>query len=364
MANGFGKFVDIYENQVKEYVKNIEDDKSQIQELMNDLARDSEIVGKKVTGLFQQLDSDNPESIYSQIICAKAAVEDRLEHLNDLYNDFFNADPEGRSRYSHLLESLEHLQDRDNQVSQLLMKIDESYDRARLTSQDIKKYHAEVYGEDGNGGFKERLNSYEYEIKAFFDSKKQDFEKHEATIRDLLQLASTSGLASAYSAQKREYRAPIIFQSTVFTVSLACLLVLGGYNFFNAIKGTLATDPLSALISVFVNVLNQSMVALPLIWLAVFSSRRRNELIRLEQEYVHKYAMTMSFEGFKEQISKLGKDGQEMEAKLLEATIDVVSRNASVTLDKNRDESTPLKYVVDELLTPLEKLKALLYKEK
>jgi len=83
-------------------------------------------------------------------------------------------------------------------------------------------------------------------------------------------------------------------------------------------------------------------IALPIIWLAYFAAKRRNENRRLEEEYAHKEAIARSYFSFKQQVEKLdAEQSNALSAKLLEAAISSVSRNASQTLDKDHDDKLP-----------------------
>jgi len=82
-------------------------------------------------------------------------------------------------------------------------------------------------------------------------------------------------------------------------------------------------------------------ITAPLIWLALYSTKRRNENQRLEQEYAHKEALAKSYSSYKQQIIDLKQEDQELLVKLLNSTIDTISDNASKTLDKKHGDKTP-----------------------
>jgi hypothetical protein len=81
---------------------------------------------------------------------------------------------------------------------------------------------------------------------------------------------------------------------------------------------------------------------LPAVWFAVFTSRRRNELERLRQEYAHKQAVTSSYQSFKEQIDRLGEKQPEMLSALMNTAIKTIGDNASKVLSNNSKESSPV----------------------
>ena len=71
-------------------------------------------------------------------------------------------------------------------------------------------------------------------------------------------------------------------------------------------------------------------IVIPVVWLAVFASKRRSEAERLKQEYAHKEALAKSYQSFKMQIEKLDVEAKELlMEKLLSSAIDTISNNAS-----------------------------------
>ena len=64
-----------------------------------------------------------------------------------------------------------------------------------------------------------------------------------------------------------------------------------------------------------------------------------------------------SYQNFKTQIEALNGSSEDLMKKLLEATIDAVSMNASETLDKKHDDKTPINLGFDEVANRIEKLK-------
>lgn len=92
-------------------------------------------------------------------------------------------------------------------------------------------------------------------------------------------------------------------------------------------------------------------VIIPVVWLAVFASKRRSESERLKQEYAHKEALAKTYQSFKLQIEQLGENSQEpLLEKLLTAAIDTISNNASTTLDKKHGDSIPITDIIEKVV--------------
>ena len=84
--------------------------------------------------------------------------------------------------------------------------------------------------------------------------------------------------------------------------------------------------------------------------MAVFSSKRRSEVQRLQQEYAHKEALAKSYDSYKTQIEQLEKGDQAMLLKLIENSIQTIAHNASETLDGKHGDGTPFQELLKMLL--------------
>lgn len=92
-------------------------------------------------------------------------------------------------------------------------------------------------------------------------------------------------------------------------------------------------------------------IALPVIWLAVFSATRRSQYERLQQEYAHKEAFASSYESYKKQLQDLGTSTETLQQELIAKAIEAISFNASKTLDGNHTEKLPIMQILDKLNT-------------
>lgn len=150
--------------------------------------------------------------------------------------------------------------------------------------------------------------------------------------------------------------------SKLFYISIAILAVIAFISTIDSIGGPelikfVDVTNISHLLS---NLSHKLPVILPVLWLALFASKRRSEAQRLQQEYAHKEALAKSYQSFKNQIDNLqdGKKEQLLE-KLLSAAIDAVAANASSALDGKHDDKTPIHLGLDKTLEQLEKIKGI-----
>ena len=87
---------------------------------------------------------------------------------------------------------------------------------------------------------------------------------------------------------------------------------------------------------------------IPLVWLAYFSSKRRSEFQRLQQEYAHKEALAKSYDSYRRQIDELGSEGDELRRDLLAKSVDAIAFNASSSLDGKHGDKIPLQEAVEQ----------------
>ena len=106
---------------------------------------------------------------------------------------------------------------------------------------------------------------------------------------------------------------------------------------------------LSSIEEIAKSILHSLPITLPLIWVAVYASKRRSENQRLEQEYAHKEALARSYISYKKQISELGKEDNVLLEKLILEAINAISYNASKTLDKKHGDGTILNEITQSI---------------
>jgi hypothetical protein len=83
--------------------------------------------------------------------------------------------------------------------------------------------------------------------------------------------------------------------------------------------------------------------------LALFSSTRRSQYERLQQEYAHKEALATSYESYKKQLQDLKGDSDALQRELISKAIEAVAYNASITLDGKHQEKLPSQQLIEKL---------------
>jgi hypothetical protein len=98
------------------------------------------------------------------------------------------------------------------------------------------------------------------------------------------------------------------------------------------------------------NLIYKLPILLPLLWLAIFASKRRSEDRRLQQEYAHKEALAKSYQSFKMQIETLQSQDDVLMKELLQNAIRAIAFNASTTLDGKHGDRVPVLEALDTLV--------------
>lgn len=223
---------------------------------------------------------------------------------------------------------------------------------------DLEEFYNQIFGapvvvetddddsvkEVRTNGLKEEIEIRRKELTEFQVQQIKVCEELRVRIEDLLPGATSAGMANAYLQLKQSFEAPLKTFHLLFYFSIAALflsalaLAIEDISFWridwvtwDGFRGTLLRLPLLA----------------PLIWLAVFSSRRLSQMQRLQQEYAHKEAIAKSYISFKLQIDNLQNADTALPSKLLHVALEAIAFNASSTLDGKHMDKTPAQDVFE-----------------
>ncbi|MGZ8160684.1 MAG: hypothetical protein ACXWT1_13615 [Methylobacter sp.] len=94
----------------------------------------------------------------------------------------------------------------------------------------------------------------------------------------------------------------------------------------------------------------------PILWLALYSTKRRSEYQRLQQEYAHKEALAKSYGSYKKQIDDLDEENIEMQKILIMKAVDAIAYNASDTLDGKHGDKMPVHDLLEKYHSLIKKI--------
>ena len=283
--------------------------------------------------------------------------------LQDETDDLIN---EITDKYSEIKNYYKELTTGDEEKGSIILQIKEAKDKAFENAEEIKKqkvsseqvvsrlkfFHTDIFGKKNDkgeleGGLEQEIEKRKKELVSLIAKQETTYDELCAKINDLLPGATSAGLASAYKESKEKFEEPIKSYSRLFYISLGLLFVIAGTLVIDKIglwfiNFADAGDPIKLLTSLIYRL----PIVSPVLWLAIFSTKRRSEVQRLEQEYAHKEVVTKSYEGFKKQIDGLNTKDDALMKQLLETAIESIAFNASNTLDKKHGDKLPIQEII------------------
>lgn len=180
-----------------------------------------------------------------------------------------------------------------------------------------------------------RVAEYEAKLAAFETKANEQL----ATITGLLPGATSAGLAHAFDQRRQSFLKPGTRWQWLFVGSVAALVVLALTGLWQVVKGPapLGYDDLLRLW------LARVPIAAALIWLALHASRESALAKRLEEDYGYKAAIAASFQGFQEQMGKIGAtaSGNSPLGKLCDDTLATLASPPGRIYDKHKLTVSP-----------------------
>lgn len=308
-------------------LEEIKDATRQIKQLKNELIDDEESIASKVKNTFDD-------------------IEKKYEAINKFYNETLIDESDYTSTKTEILTAKKTIFDE-------ISTIKESLTEATNELEELEKFYIKIYGKLDETKEK-RIDGLKQELDARLTSL-TDFEIEQNTklkalvekINGLIPSATSAGLATAYFEERKKFKVPIILWNLAFIASLVGITV---FSFTNL-------SELNTIEDISKSLLHSLPITAPLIWLAIYASKRRSENQRLEQEYAHKEALAKSYSSYKQQIEALNEKDSSLLIKLLDSAIQTISYNVSESLDKKHGDGTILK----EIVTNIKDVKNLLF---
>ena len=319
------------------------------------------------------LEDDEHESILTQVNQAFTDIKEKHEALQEYYNITLNDNAYDNTLKELIQNAKDEVVEADKTVKEKLTELTTKIDK-------FDKYYIQIFGElnedeERVGGLKKEIELQQAKLNDF---EKQQQEKHKnilqekvdaldkylketqehhknlhAQIESLLPGATSAGLAEAYHIERGKFEKPIktwnrLFISAIMIMFFATFISFISINVsetgwdFSLIQVKGYEDTLN-------NLLHKFPLYGPLIWLAIYASKRRSENQRLEQEYAHKEALARSYSSYKQQIEGLNQKDEALLKMLLESSIKTVAKNASDSLDKKHGDGTPSKEFLEQV---------------
>lgn len=346
-ADTISQEVEFVKREVSEDIANIELNLTRSISLLEEIKEVE--VGAKESSSFLFDDSEGEDSLKTKMEALHEEVDDWHTDVSTYHDELFVGDDEEESLKLQIDTAKNEVLSDVEEIMKTLASVESNVNEFSVFYKKVFGVENEETGELG-GGLQQELVDRKSDLDEF---KKQQQEECKALIEQietLLPGAVSAGLASAYKTLKDEFEWSMNLYSKVFYSSLMLLFVVSlvviidkiGWFYMDFVE----LNNLTVLSTSFVHKLP---ILGPVLWLAIFSSRRRSEAHRLQQEYAHKEAIAKSYQSFKKQIDSLRDNNDDLAKQLLAIAIKAIGYNASETLDRNHDEK-PSKDILKKIM--------------
>lgn len=200
-----------------------------------------------------------------------------------------------------------------------------------------------------SGGLLQDTEKLKGELVSFLEKQTKKYETQFKEIEAMLPGAASVGLAKAYQEQKESYRKPLNRWSWVFVSTLIVMTAFSAFVIYEQFQNS----PIKSLNEALTALFRYLPFYVPTIWLVAYASKQQSQVKRLQQEYAFKETNAKSFQGHKEQIEKLIKEGgadKQLLANLVAQMVIITGQNPSSTLDHHtHNDSPPMFKLVEKM---------------
>ena len=334
------------------YRKVIEESTKESKKLIDEIKEWHGDISKKYTDITTK--HDEIEEAHNIILIDDKKGASIQTSLNESYNEII-------AFYNKLLKGVTDKENEENNEDSIKVKVENAEElilkelgTVQKETVGLKDFYRTVFGTENEygekeGGLKQEIENHQKHLSDYATEQEGITKRLQEKIEGLLPGATSAGLASAFMKLKDESKIAARLYTTYFCVSLLFLFIIAGVSVISelcyvspGIFDACKEGTNGSWFSWVRGILAKSLFVLPALWFAIFSSKRRSEHQRLEQEYAHKEAVSRSFEGYKRQIEELELADERLLPQLLETAIKVIGYNASVTLGGKHGDSPPI----------------------
>lgn len=288
------------------------------------------------------------DSIQSQIASSQIQIQTWFNEIQKFNNAFFVKQD---NKETSIKADIDFIQNDINSTYKQLHDIVMNFTQ-KLT--DLDEFYVKIFGTVENnqriGGLQQEIKDRQKQLDEYNEEQKMKFKSLKDEIENLLKDATNASLASSYEKSKESYKWAIYGWNAIFILSMLSIVGVAFWGFMEVV------DKLSEPLAILGAILVRLPFYIPLAWLAIFSTQRRNESKRLQEEYKHKETLARSFLGYKKQIDEIqsdsSQDNMNLAKRLVENLVEMTSQNPNKALDKVKKDNTP----TTELLEKLAKL--------
>ncbi len=184
----------------------------------------------------------------------------------------------------------------NEEIEEIKANISSTLASSKKQVAELKGFYVRVFGDPDNDDDKGVDGEIQNKINKINDYESQQQKRHKTLserIEGLLPGATSAGLASAYHDMRASFDKPIDRFNFLFYVSIGVMVVMSFVFSIESLgNGAWITfKPINDWNAVIMGLVSKLPVYLPVLWIAMYASKRRSEAQRLQQEYAHKEAL-------------------------------------------------------------------------
>jgi hypothetical protein len=350
-SNAVGNFLSRFESTSASIVTSLDDMHIKSTESLRKINENQE----KIAGTAIELlgESEDSESVKKSIFDLRNSAEKQTIAIDAMHRKLLTGVDGSDSVKDQVSAALINVNSSSSDATILLNKIAGQTD-------DLNAFHVTVFGtRDGetgkvSGGLKNEMLLRTGKLEEYETQQAKTHQHLKEKIEGLLPGATSAGLASAYGSLASRFKKSVQFYTGLFS---ACVVLLVACSVAIATK-SFTLYPTFEVIWVeerewhfiFKALLLKAPFVAPIVWLALFATKRRSQYERLNQEYAHKEAFATSYASYKLQLQELKIDSDNLQKELISKAIETMAFNASSTLDGKHDEKLPAHQIVEDAL--------------
>jgi hypothetical protein len=346
-AEEIDKYLHTFSGKAASIVGEIQDNKNKSLDYLTQSKDNKEAIEKFSVTLFEG--TEGVDSIEKNVTRLVGGIETKSGEVEKMHGQLLVGES---SIYSAVVQA-------QGTIDESKVKIIESLTAVNGQVGELNVFHKKIFGEKDSetaspkSGLKFELDERLIQLSTYDGKQQSTHDSLKLKIESLLPGATSAGLASAYGELKDGFDSPIKNYTMLFYGSLLLLVIAGvvmsvqSVHFYPALSlNFVDTAQWDAILR---SLLFKAPFVAPVVWLAVFSSTRRSQYERLQQEYAHKEALATSYHSYKQQLQDLKIDTEELQKELISKAIDAIAYNASITLDGKHENKLPLQQLLDKL---------------
>lgn len=298
-------------------------------------------------------DAQSIENYEHTLLSAEDSIQKQITNSHAQIQTWFNEAQSFNSDFSAKKAEIEKARNETINISQQAQDKFSEFEKTKqninILEQEVKNKQNELDEYDKEQ--KDTIEALKQELQNLLDSATLKIEEKNKEINNLLATATDASLAYSYAEAKKSYDSSIKWWTVAFISSMLGILGIAIWAFVEVAD---RLEPLVVLGAILIRL----PLYIPLAWLAIFATRRRNEIKRLQEEYRHKEAAAKSYFGYREQIQDIekDKDKKELMEKLMEKLVEMTNENPNKALDKIKKENNPMLELGEKTLTSIKNI--------